>query len=53
VNAEIVRLVDSQIPDAAATLARAFHDDPLMIYTIPDAAERVRLLPDKIGRAHV
>ena len=26
-------------------LARAFHDDPLMRYTIPDPAERGRLLP--------
>jgi ribosomal protein S18 acetylase RimI-like enzyme len=50
VNAEIVRLTDSQIPEAGATLARAFHDDPLMIYAIPDAAERVRLLPDMYAR---
>jgi len=50
VDAKIVRLADSQIPDAAATLARAFQDDPLMIYTIPDAAERVRLLPDVYAR---
>jgi ribosomal protein S18 acetylase RimI-like enzyme len=47
---EIVRLTDSQIPVAGATLARAFHDDPLMIYAIPDAAERVRLLPDLYAR---
>jgi len=50
VNAEIVRLTDSQIPAAGITLARAFHDDPLMIYAIPDAAERVRLLPDMYAR---
>lgn len=49
-SAEIVRLADSQIPAASATLARAFHDDPLMIYAIPDAAERVRLLPDMYAR---
>ena len=50
VTAKIVRLADSQIPAAAATLARAFHDDPLMIYAIPDAAERKRLLPDVYAR---
>jgi len=50
VTAEIVRLTDSQIPAAGATLARAFHDDPLMIYTIPDATERARLLPDMYAR---
>ena len=37
VSAKIVRLTDSQIPAAAATLARAFHDDPLMVYAIPGA----------------
>jgi ribosomal protein S18 acetylase RimI-like enzyme len=50
VPAEIVRLSNSQISAAAATLARAFHDDPLMIYAIPDAAERKRLLPDVYAR---
>jgi len=50
VSTEIVRLADSQIPAAGATLARAFHDDPLMIYAIPDAAERTRLLPDVYAR---
>lgn len=44
-SAKIARLPDSQISAAAATLARAFHDDPLMRYTIPDPAERARLLP--------
>ncbi len=44
-SAKIARLSDSQISAAAATLARAFHDDPLMGYTIPDPAERKRLLP--------
>jgi GNAT superfamily N-acetyltransferase len=45
VDAKIVRLGESQIPVAAQMLARAFHDDPLMRYTIPDPAERARLLP--------
>ena len=50
VLSEIVRLIDSQIPAAAVTLARAFHDDPLMVYAIPDAADRKRLLPDVYAR---
>jgi GNAT superfamily N-acetyltransferase len=45
VSAKIARLPDSQISAAAAMLARAFHDDPLMGYTIPDPAERAQLLP--------
>ena len=50
VSAKIVRLTEHQIPAAATTLARAFHDDPLMFYAIPDPAERVRLLPDVYAR---
>ena len=50
VSAEVVRLADSQITAAAATLARAFHDDPLMIYAVPDPAERTRLLPEMYAR---
>jgi len=38
------------MPAAAATLARAFHDDPLMVYAIPDPAERARLLPEVYTR---
>ena len=49
-SANIVRLVESQIPAAAATLARAFDDDPLMIYAIPEPAERARLLPELYAR---
>ena len=44
-DAKIVRLDESQVPAAAQMLARAFHDDPLMRYTIPDPDERARLLP--------
>jgi GNAT superfamily N-acetyltransferase len=33
------------MPRAAATLARAFHGDPLMQYAIPDPQKRARLLP--------
>lgn len=40
-------------PDAArcvsALLARAFQDDPLMRYAMPDASQRTRLLPYLIG----
>jgi len=50
VHPEIVRLTDSQIPAAAATLAHAFQDDPLMVYTIPDPDDRKRLLPDVYAR---
>jgi GNAT superfamily N-acetyltransferase len=47
---EIVRLDDSQIPAAAEMLARAFNDDPLMVYAIPDPQERARLLPAMYAR---
>jgi GNAT superfamily N-acetyltransferase len=43
---KIARLRDSQIALAGAVLAHAFQNDPLMVYTIPDAAERVTLLPE-------
>jgi GNAT superfamily N-acetyltransferase len=45
VDASIVKLDGSRMPAAAAMLARAFHDDPLMRYAIPDPDERARLLP--------
>lgn len=44
-SANIVRLAESQMPAAASILARAFHNDPLMRYAIPDPDERARLLP--------
>jgi ribosomal protein S18 acetylase RimI-like enzyme len=50
VSAKIVRLTEPQIPAAGATLARAFHDDPLIVYAIPDPAERARLLPSVYAR---
>jgi ribosomal protein S18 acetylase RimI-like enzyme len=50
VSGKIFRLADTQIRLAGATLARAFQDDPLMVYTIPDTAERARLLPDMYAR---
>jgi len=50
VSAEILRPGDAQIAAAGETFARAFHDDPLMVYTVPDPAERRRLLPDVYAR---
>jgi len=38
----IVRLDEEKIPEAAALLARAFHEDPLWLYVVPDPAERAR-----------
>lgn len=40
-----VRLGASQVGRAAAVLARAFQDDPIQRYVIPDDARRARLLP--------
>ena len=41
----LVRLKKSQIKPAAEMLARAFQDDPLFAYFIPDASERKDKLP--------
>jgi ribosomal protein S18 acetylase RimI-like enzyme len=40
-----VRLGDHQLQRACALLARAFHEDPLMIFVAPDGRRRARLLP--------
>ena len=42
---EIIRLLTKQARDAATVLARAFHNDPLMKYLIPDEARRAGWLP--------
>jgi ribosomal protein S18 acetylase RimI-like enzyme len=42
---EIVRLRDEQLPEAAAVLARAFHDDPAWVWMLPDERRRTALLP--------
>lgn len=42
---EPVRLETSQVSAASAMLARAFRDDPMMRYVLPDDAQRARLLP--------
>ncbi|MFH0748975.1 MAG: hypothetical protein V1915_03555 [Candidatus Bathyarchaeota archaeon] len=40
-----VRLMKAQTKRAGETLARAFQDDPLVAYFIPDADKRKTLLP--------
>jgi GNAT superfamily N-acetyltransferase len=50
VTMEIVKLRESQIEMAGAMLARAFQNDPLMVYTLPRVADRVRLLPEYYTR---
>ena len=42
---EIVPLREAELPLAAAALSRAFHDDPLQIYTLPDPGDRAALSP--------
>ena len=37
---EITRLREADLPVAAEMLSRAFYDDPLQIYTLPDPDER-------------
>lgn len=44
-SAEIVALQRTHIDDAAAVLARAFFDDPLMLFTMPEEGERALALP--------
>jgi ribosomal protein S18 acetylase RimI-like enzyme len=39
------RLTETQLPQAIAMVARAFHNDPVSIYVYPNAAERTRRLP--------
>jgi GNAT superfamily N-acetyltransferase len=50
VTAEIVKLKESWIGEAGAVLARAFHDDPLTVYAMPNAADRTRLMPEYYAR---
>lgn len=44
-EAEVVRLADPQIQEAGRVLARAFHDDPFMVWVVPDDNKRDRRLP--------
>jgi GNAT superfamily N-acetyltransferase len=45
----LTRMTLPQVPAVASLLARAFHDDPLMVYALPDATRREHLLPSVIG----
>ena len=46
---KVVQLSASQIREAGEVLARAFYDDPVMMYVIPDNAKRERVLPWFMG----
>jgi GNAT superfamily N-acetyltransferase len=41
----IIPLEPAEVNRAAAALARAFHDDPIFEWALPDAERRVRVLP--------
>lgn len=41
----LVRLKKSQVKPAGGVFARAFQDDPLLIYFFPDTAQRKNVLP--------
>jgi ribosomal protein S18 acetylase RimI-like enzyme len=45
----LTRVGRADVPRVAALLARAFHEDALMCYAIPDARQRRHLLPWLIG----
>ncbi|HXW83173.1 MAG TPA: GNAT family N-acetyltransferase [Candidatus Binataceae bacterium] len=47
---KILSLEQSQIGSAAAMFARAFQDDPLMAYALPDPRERAQRLPEFYSR---
>ena len=42
---EVGQLAASQLKEAAEVLARAFFDDPFMVWLTPDDGKRTRLLP--------
>ena len=44
-NVRVVELGEDRGDEVAALMARAFYDDPLMVYACPDPAERARWLP--------
>ena len=44
-TAPVIPLPSGVSQQTAALLARAFHDDPMMTYLLPDAARRLQLLP--------
>ena len=42
---EVVRLAEADLPAAAAAFTRAFYNDPLQVYTLPDPVEREERSP--------
>lgn len=46
---EAIQLAAPQIKQAAEVLARAFYEDPMMMFIFPDDARRARLLPWYMG----
>jgi ribosomal protein S18 acetylase RimI-like enzyme len=50
-SSEVVRLTAQQYRQASEVLGRAFYDDPLTQYIIPDDTRRARLLPSFFGTA--
>jgi ribosomal protein S18 acetylase RimI-like enzyme len=48
---EIVRLQEADLPATAALLGRAFYNDPLQVYTLPDPEERVLRSPPLFAAA--
>ena len=45
VATQTTRMTKAQVPDAGAVLGRAFHDDPMFAWIIPDEAGRRKKLP--------
>lgn len=46
---QVVHLAPTQIREAGEVLARAFHDDPLFKWVLPDESKRARVLPWFMG----
>lgn len=42
---DVIQLLPNQTKQAAVVLCRAFYDDPLVRYIVPEEARRARLLP--------
>lgn len=45
-----ISLLSTQVRQAAALMARAFHDDPFFTFVLPDPVRRERVLPWLFGR---
>ena len=44
-TSEIIHLRSDQLPSAAGVLGRAFFNDPLMIFYLPDPSRREKIIP--------